>query len=169
MAPYSSTCGLKYLLSSHNFFWHFLAPRQPLGYYICSGIDPTIYLKLPLKIYGALEIGSLILNTLIFLRINLFKQKVKVVGNSGRKDLFLKDVEVESLTSFTTNLVNLFVLSIGIVNMTIVNSIDGSNVNKYPSLHLVPIFHISNCSFTDGVALHCDVLLSSRLLEENCL
>ena len=125
--------------------------------------------KTAAKNLRSFEIGSLILNTIIFLRIILFKQKVKAVGNSGRKDLFLKDVEVESLTSFTTNLVNLFVLSIGIVNMTIVNSIDGSNVNKYPSLHLVPLFHISNGSFTDGVALHCDVLLSSRLLEENCL
>ena len=99
--------------------WHLIIPRQPLGYYICSGIDPTEHLKTPLMIYGLVEISSILLNFIIWIKIKIYKNKEKAqnaAGVSCQKSLFLADVELMSLTNFGIILTNLIVYSLFILN-----------------------------------------------------
>ena len=79
-----------------------------IGYYISSGI------KTPLKVYGVLEICSLLLNVGIWIRIKLFKWKSKSSGNG--KSLFLADVELMSLTNFAIIFTNLTIFLMFVAN-----------------------------------------------------
>ncbi len=51
--------------------WYLLTTRQPVGYYICSGQNPTQAMKHPFKSYGIVEIFSILLHFVIHLRIFL--------------------------------------------------------------------------------------------------
>ena len=97
--------------------WHQSLPRQPIGYYICSGIDPTEQLKTPLKIYGVLEISSMLLNIFIWIRIKVYKSKESNFGT--RKKLFLTDIE--SLTNFGIILANIVIFFLFLGNQVSMN------------------------------------------------
>ena len=53
---------------------HYLG-HQPIKYYICTGLDPTEDFKKPIKIYGIVEIGSLVFNIFVAAKIYRFKKK----------------------------------------------------------------------------------------------
>ena len=117
--------------------WHLIIPRQPLGYYICSGIDPTELLKTPLKIYGLVEISSILLNVFICIRIKIYKSKEKSLNvglMSCQKSLFLADVELMSLANFGIILTNLTIYSLIILNQ-VVKSISASKLINYLIKH----------------------------------
>ena len=54
--------------------------HQPISYYICTGLDPSQEFKKPIKIYGIVEIGSLIFNIFAAVKIYLFKKSEKSEG-----------------------------------------------------------------------------------------
>lgn len=94
--------------------WHFAIPRQPIGYYICSGIDPTEHLKTPLSVYGLLEVSSLLLNVFIWIRIKIFKSKEKTM--SVRKTMFLADADGMSMANIGMMLINTAMFLLFIIN-----------------------------------------------------
>ena len=53
--------------------WNFQTNHPFISYYICSGEDPNEDFKKPLKTYGIVEIGSLIIHLIVHLRIKLYK------------------------------------------------------------------------------------------------
>ena len=93
--------------------------RQPIGYYICCGVNPTEHLKTPLKVYGLLEITSILLNVFIWMRIKMYKGK-EMSQDLGavvcRKSLFLAEVDQMSLSSFGINITTLILCALAIVN-----------------------------------------------------
>jgi hypothetical protein len=131
--------------------WHTLSPRLPIGFYICSGSDPAQVFKTPLKIYGIVEIGSVLLNLVICVRIKLYKQKEVSAAPSSqscvRKSLFLQDVESQSLSSLATNIANTFLVLLSAVHKATINNIDPKNINQYPySIYIYFVFFISPSS-----------------------
>jgi len=93
-----------------NFAWFYTAEHQIINYYICTGIDPTEDFKKPLKLYNVVELGTVIVNILIFLRIQFYKhfQMKQIVQQSVlKKDNFISDFNQQSLGSITTNIVNI--------------------------------------------------------------
>jgi len=122
--------------------WHQSLPRQPIGYYICSGIDPTEQLKIPLKIYGVQEISCLLLNVSIWIRIKIFKCKERHFG--ARKTLFLKDTE--SLINFGIIIANMLLTLVFIGNQVGIILVDCK------SCHLF-LYHKLNL-FVNATFLH---------------
>ena len=59
---------------SQNFVLYYLPGRQPTNYFICSGIDPTPFLKLPQKGVGQTEVFSFVIHFLVKTRILYFKR-----------------------------------------------------------------------------------------------
>lgn len=57
--------------------WHLTASRQPIGFYVCTGFDPSSDDRNPIKVYGVVEIFSLVVHLFVFCRIQVsFKQKM---------------------------------------------------------------------------------------------
>jgi hypothetical protein len=56
-----------------NFAWFFKADHQIINYYLCSGVDPTEDFEKPLKLYMTAELGSLLIQILVYVRIRIFK------------------------------------------------------------------------------------------------
>ena len=133
-----------------QFVWQFKAPRQPLGFYICAGLDLREAFKTPLKIYGILELFSLILNLMIYLKIRRFKAKTSIssepqqTSSDTSKGLFLKDVETFSLSSRLNDLFHISTAVIFFINQALVNRIDPNLINQFPyTFYVYYIFFIS--------------------------
>jgi len=94
--------------------WHLTIPRQPIGYYICSGIDLTDILKTPLTIYGLLEVSSLLLNAFIWIRIKIYKNKEN--NTTVGKTQFLADLDGMSMANLGMVLINLLMFLLFIIN-----------------------------------------------------
>jgi hypothetical protein len=134
-------------LESSQGSWHALATRQPIGYYICIGKDPTSDDPYPVKIRGAVEIFSFVLHLFIFTKIRLFKGKVgpqTQTRNLVRRGLILTDIETQSLTNFAVNLFNVVFLCMTSVNVVITNKFEPSMLKQYPNnLYIYFAFLIS--------------------------
>ncbi len=52
---------------------NFRSSKLPMGYYICSGIDPATVSHVKYKVHGIVEISSIILNILIYARIKIYQ------------------------------------------------------------------------------------------------
>ena len=138
-----------------QFVWHSSSTRQPLGYYICSGIDPTEDFKKPLKIYGAVEIFSFLLNLIIYIPIKIYKSTQDGMSSAVLKGFFLKtgkifnDWDSQSLASFGTNLANSVIVLLSIVNTILANRIEAKNINQYPyTFYVYYIFFLYPCLMT---------------------
>ena len=119
-------------------FYFFALGHQPINYYICAGLDPTEDFKNPVKVSGLMEIGSVVFNVFVFLRIRLFKKRTKNDLSSKRsnflKDLFLSDINAQSMASFSVNLCNLFNLALSKLSLSILNKIEPSNFSQHGDL-----------------------------------
>jgi hypothetical protein len=126
-------------------------PRQSIGFYICSGLDLTEPLKRPLRIYGILEIGSILLNIVVYFHIKLYKRsdattpvQAPVLPSHTRKLFFLKDIKPETLSSKLTNFLNILIIVIGTFNQALVNKISSKDINMFPyTLFVYYIFLIA--------------------------
>ncbi len=120
-------------------------PRQPLGYYICSGYDPSIISNLKLKAYGVVELSSLMLNLVICARIKIFRNpKIQPLSLNKsepvlKKGLFLKEVEAKSLPSVATVMANMVLLLFLTLTVALTNAIDPKNINNFPQTLMVSI------------------------------
>ena len=70
------------------FVWHLLAKFQTMGYYICTGQNIAKNRQNFPKAYGVLEIISIILHVIIYLKIRFYKKKQQNVVSSNKKSLF---------------------------------------------------------------------------------
>ena len=125
--------------------WQFKAPRQPLGFYICSGIDLTEEFKKPLPIYGTIEISSFLLNAFFYFKIKRYKRKVLELVNvlESRKKMYLTDVDESSMVSKLITLSVGFASILIVLNQAIINKIDPNNVNVFPyTLYVYYVFFI---------------------------
>ena len=113
-----------------------------MNYYVCSGLDPTEDFKNPIKIYGVAEIGSVLLNIAVFIRIRIFKESKKNrIGIEPRGDLvkriFLTDIKTQSLSSLSVNLCNLVNLALTKISLSFLNHIEPSKINEYGNIILI--------------------------------
>jgi hypothetical protein len=119
--------------------WHLTAKRQPIGFYICTGTNPLVDDPNPVKVWGIVELLSVVLHIIIIVRIQLFKRQ-RVIGPETRsnflKGLFLGDIETEALLTFTTNVVTLFFMCLTAFNVAVINRIEPNSLNSFPYDHL---------------------------------
>jgi hypothetical protein len=112
--------------------------RLPINYYICAGLDPTKDLKNPIKVSGLMEIGSVIFNVFIFLRIRVFKKRTKndlsTKRSSFLKDLFLTDINAQSMASLSINICNLFNIALSKLSLSILNKVEPQNFSQHSGL-----------------------------------
>jgi hypothetical protein len=116
--------------------WHFLATYQPLSFYICTGEDPDQMLKNRPKVYGIVELFSLALNLLLYLKIYRYKKRSPIQPQTqGRfvKGLILRDVEKQSITTLANNALGILYFGISMIVAIKINNTKPEDLNKYPN------------------------------------
>ena len=116
--------------------WHILAVRQPIGFYICCGRDPSLDNPRSTRVYGGIEIFSLLLHMLVYIKIKRYKQKGSVAPeprNIFRKGIVLVDIESNTLATFAINFFSIFALCLTTVNVIVSNRLDPKTLNEYPN------------------------------------
>jgi hypothetical protein len=103
--------------------------QQPLNYYICNGTDPTKDFKTPITVYGVVEIGTIIFNILVLIRIRIFKhfsQSQTLPDGQGRKlkNAFLAEMKQQSLVSFSLTFCNMLSLASTKISLRLLNKVE---------------------------------------------
>ena len=115
--------------------WHICTPRQPIGYFICSGNNPLLEENPPPKVKGVIEIFSLLLHIFVYVRFKLHK-KATAIGppthNFFLKLLSLSDIENMSLAKFVITFLNILFISISTINMVLINKLEPTLLVQYP-------------------------------------
>jgi hypothetical protein len=123
-----------------NFAWFYTAEHQIINYYICTGIDPTEDFKKPLKLYNVVELGTVIVNVLIFLRVNIYRHfpMKQIIPQSvlGKHSLF-SDFKKQSLASVSTNIVNLVNLAVPIMLVGKLSGIKPDDLHIYQNIIVI--------------------------------
>jgi hypothetical protein len=115
--------------------WYLLTTRQPVGYYICSGQNPTQAMKHPFKSYGIVEIFSILLHFAIHLRIFIYKRNQAAAPNNPT---FLTNKLKEiKMADFTINIVSITILAISTTVMIKLSSVAPTQLSQYPTNILV--------------------------------
>ena len=120
-----------------NSAWLIKAEHFPVDFYICSGIDPTKDFKHPIKIYNVVLLVSVLINLLVYVRIEFYKKKKgnKVGTRSvSVKELFLQEVNFQSITTMTTNLINLAGIGIMVAISTHLSKVKPSEMHLNQNL-----------------------------------
>ena len=111
--------------------WHFLAPRQPFGYYVCTGQDPSEDYTKPMKVYAVGEIFTLILHLVVTFKIHLFKKKQSLVDENVQYD------NQKSISNFKINhIVNIYLFTT-LLNMLKLSATKPEDLHKYPNYFFV--------------------------------
>jgi hypothetical protein len=116
--------------------WHILAIRQPIGFYICCGRDPSLDNPRSTRVYGGIEIFSLLLHMLVYIKIKRYKQKGSIAPeprNIFQKGIVLVDIESNTLATFAINFFSIFALCLTTVNVIVSNRLDPKTLNEYPN------------------------------------
>ncbi len=118
-----------------NVAWFYQAEHQIINYYLCSGIDPTEDFKKPLKLYSTTELGSVLINLLVYVRIKYYKKSHQENAQAGRsvhlKKLFLTDDFKNSIPSLATNLFHLTSLCILVCGSMYLSKVSVSELKDY--------------------------------------
>ena len=110
-----------------NFAWYFLTPRQPVGYYICTGQDPSEDYKESLKVYAITELCSVLLHLVVNLKIHLYKRRKNSNGEHNKFD------RSKSFASFTINLIGYIFLITAFLNMIKLSGTEPKDLQNYPN------------------------------------
>ena len=109
--------------------WYLLSVRQPVGYYICSGQDPTEAMKHPLKSYGIVEMFSIFVHFAVRLRIYMYKRNVSFTSTTStittQKNKGIK------MADFVIYSVGIIILVISTVFMMKLSSVAPENLSQY--------------------------------------
>jgi hypothetical protein len=122
---------------------HSLTPFYLLGYYICSGKDPTEANKNLPEFKGVLEIVAAVLHIIIYLKIYIYKHKGQSILPQRvycLKTFGLKDIEKSLLANY--NITQFVCILIMIGSAVIVKPLEGEdpkNYRQYP-LNLIVYF-----------------------------
>ena len=98
-----------------NGVWSIKSEHQIISFYVCSGIDPTEDFKVPLKLYAVIELGSIIINVFVWIKVQMFKRRSTKTNVTDRrylnwKKVFLTEFHYESIANFTTSMANLLII-----------------------------------------------------------
>ena len=128
---------------------HSLLPgRQPMNFYICSGIYPDTNDVTLVKMNHVLiwiQALSVLIHIVVRLKIFVFKLKTSstnVDKVSCLTSTFLTNFENQSLSDFTTNIVMIVLLGIETVTVHFVNNLKPEDANVYPNYLYVYQLHI---------------------------
>jgi len=105
---------------------HSLTPFYLLGYYICSGKDPTEANKNLPEFKGVLEIVAAVLHIIIYLKIYIYKHKGQSILPQRvycLKTFGLKDIEKSLLANY--NITQFVCILIMIGSAVIVKPLEG--------------------------------------------
>jgi hypothetical protein len=150
--------------------WHILADRQPIGFYICCGRDPSEDNPTPTKVFGGIELFSLLLHIFVFVRIKRYKQTATIDPEEPRslfrKGLVLHEIEANTSVTLGINTFSIFALCLTTINVIVSNRLDPKFFNQYPNHFFVYyIFLISptvlSCCSIVQYYISCKLLLKS--------
>jgi len=116
--------------------WHFLAKFETMGFYICTGKDPTKTKPHFPKAYGILEALSVFLHLAIFLRIFVFNMKLELANRSASKNLQVwihSWAKKSSLVTCLPNLCKTFVMITTILSLKKVETMPTEMFIQYPN------------------------------------
>ena len=130
-----TTIAIKLFSLGSQFVWHALTPRQPINYFVCTGIDPTKFADRPFQVYGFFELLTVFIQVFVQARIKLYERKAfgPVSINSSK----MLDMERFSLTSFFLNLFNISSLATTTFFMVFVSSMEPRKLVTYPNSLIV--------------------------------
>ncbi len=117
-----------------NAAWFYQAEHQIINYYLCSGIDPTEDFKKPLKLYATTELGSILINLFVYIRIKFYKmrhQEKAQPSQAQQKYLFLSGDMTNSIATVTTNLLNLISLILMLLGVALLSNIPPTELYNY--------------------------------------
>ena len=130
----------------------FLPGRQPVGYYICTGQDPSKNSVLPEKSNYTLPIigyGSVIAHIFISVKIFLHKRKINPnEGPLGQSNLLHSAVQKENLSGFITLTSSLALTVVFGFLFSKFSSIEPKNYNYFPEYLLVYWIQLINAPLT---------------------
>jgi hypothetical protein len=121
---------------------------MPMNYYSCSNKNPDLHDKNQKHDFPYFEMISIILHLFIRLRITLFQRRKKIGDNLNpiiwmqEKNLFLRQIEIQSIADFTSNVVGLAMCSFYTLIAKRINLMDLREINTPPNSGLMNIFQL---------------------------
>jgi hypothetical protein len=145
---------IKGMTKTSNIIFCLLAEHQLINYYICSGIDPTEDFKKPLKMYGIVEFGSVLLNIAIYIKIFIYKFKEPSEG--GKRSIFLKnmyllDIQKHSITSFSSDFISILGMALILISSAYLSVLKPQEIESHK---ILIFFHYL---VLPGLAVYCFV------------
>jgi len=130
-----------------QFVFTFTPGRQPLVYYMCSGIDPRSNLASP-KIFNPImiffQLGSLILHCFINIKIESFKQRGTKNASTMLNGTKKQTSDNEFVGKWTFSFSTIFSLVTMTLTTVRVNSLPVVEANLFPNYIYVNIYHLVN-------------------------
>lgn len=125
---------------------HSLLPgRQPMNFYICSGICPdssdVAFAKVNYVLIGT-HVFSFLAHIVVRLKIFVFKWSSSTSNGGCVTSKFVTNFENQSLSDFTTNIAMVVLMGFATVTVTIVNNLKPEEANIYPDYLYVYQLHI---------------------------
>ena len=130
-----ATYAIKLFSLGSQFVWHALTPRQPINYFVCTGIDPTKFADKPFRVYGFFELLTIFIQVFVQLRIKIYKRNsfgpVSINGSN------IMEMEKISLPSFFLNVFTMSVLATSTFFMVITFNMEPQKLLLYPNSLIV--------------------------------
>ena len=116
--------------------------NQLVEYHLCSGEDPSSMFHVPSFGRGIVEYSSLLLQSFIYLRIWIFKNKEQSVSaeqnaSNQTRESYLKDIDSKSITGLASNFVFGTCLAFGSVLIVIINFRSCDDFRSFPKFTVV--------------------------------
>jgi len=105
--------------------WHLLVRYQPIGYYLCTGQDPTIPLKKATKVYGVMQISSIVINAISYLIIFIHKRKLNQIPLNKFVYFKLNSIKQFDTRTISTIVFNIMLLTLLSLSTVIVEKLTG--------------------------------------------
>jgi len=125
-----------------QFIYYMMPGRNYLNFYICSGQNPFTEQQKAFKagFMGQLIAGfSIVVHIFVFVKISLYKKKIKVTGFNIENAQSLKkkiddfrSIETDSLTDITTSICSAAILSISAFMAIMANNTSLQDFNCFP-------------------------------------
>jgi hypothetical protein len=120
--------------------YHFLTTSQPLEFYACTGQDPTKILDNPYRSIVIAKIVSVILNILLYSRIQVHKRKMTTNNTLQTQqqvcfsiDDILKKIQKQSLTTFVNCVIVIIFLLVSGVTELKLNFLKFEEIGHFPN------------------------------------
>lgn len=142
-----------------NFAKYFIAHRQPLNFYVCSGVLPGQDWSLPSHFGAHFEVFTVLTIISVKLKIHFYNNK-SIESQMSKRSIFMKNFTLQSinktsLTSFSISFAGILMFSSFVFMGMSLNKLSPSDVNispyrdMYHALHLIlpSLVSLTFCSF----------------------